>query len=204
MKKTNMFSKIWTSLKHQFIRLFGFGRHKNAINVLQEESLMSPSKMIIRNFLRNRLAMLGLFGFLLMVFLTFGITAIIPYDEKYSEGAQNYLPPNTSYLKYPTKLEKEGIRLIASSASFSVAISKQNNIYAWGSNTKNFNKKDVQKWQPIASKITQLAAGIDHIAAVVENEVTNVWRYNLLLDISSNEAQVAKDGTVWYQGTPIR
>lgn len=200
MKKTNMFSKIWTSLKHQFIRLFGFGRHKNAINVLQEESLMSPSKMIIRNFLRNRLAMLGLFGFLLMVFLTFGITAIIPYDEKYSEGAQNYLPPNTSYLKYPKKLEKEGIRLIASSASFSVAISKQNNIYAWGSNTKNFNKKDVQKWQPIASKITQLAAGIDHIAAVVENEVTNVWRYNLLLDISSNEAQVAKDGTVWYQG----
>ena len=83
-----MFSKIWTSLKHQFIRLFGFGRHKNAINVLQEESLMSPSKMIIRNFLRNRLAMLGLFGFLLMVFLTFGITAIIPYDEKYSEGAK--------------------------------------------------------------------------------------------------------------------
>jgi len=88
MKKTNMFSKIWTSLKHQFIRLFGFGRHKNEINVLQEESLMSPSKMIIRNFLRNRLAMLGLFGFLLMVFLTFGITAIIPYDEKYSEGAK--------------------------------------------------------------------------------------------------------------------
>lgn len=200
MKKTNTLTKIWTSIKHLFIRLFGFGRHKDAINILQEESLMSPTKMIIRNFLRNRLAMIGLCGFLLMLFLTFGITAIFPYDEKYSEGAQNYLPPNTSYLKYPKKLEKEGIRLIASSSSYSVAISNQNNIYAWGSNTKNFNKKDAQKWQPFAENIKLLAAGIDHVAAVVETEATNVWRYNMVLDLSSSEAQVAKDGTIWYQG----
>ena len=199
MKKENTFKKILNSFKSLFVRLFG--NRKKQIDILEEEALMSPTRIIIKKFFNSKLAVIGLIGLLLMLICTFVMSLIIPYDELYFEGTQANLPPNTSYLKYPSKLEKEGIRLLTSGNSFSIAISKENNVYAWGTNIFNIRDDAVSKWQEYAPYIIDIAAGTQHALALVEKPVQHVWRNYVVLQFSEYlDLFEATDGSRWFFG----
>jgi peptide/nickel transport system permease protein len=161
----NVLNRIWKSLKNLFLYLFAFGKAKKTLSVLEEEAIMSPTKIIIKNFRRNKLAMGGLIVFVLLIVSVFSLSWAIPLDISESSGIQKNLAPGMNYLNYPKQLEREGVAMISSGNSFSVGLSNTGNVYVWGVNTRNV------KSIPAAvknSNIVWVSAGSTHIVAITD------------------------------------
>ena len=74
--KKSVFSRILSSIKNLFVLLFGFGKQKEQI--FDDSIILSPRKVALNNFKRNRLAMSGLALFIVMT-LTIAIgSSVVP------------------------------------------------------------------------------------------------------------------------------
>jgi peptide/nickel transport system permease protein len=110
--------KLLQSAGRMFKRLFV--PEKDIRNILEEEALASPGKLVAKKFFRSKLAMIGMVGFVLMIVFTFGLSIFIPLDLFRTSAHHANLPPDYSYLNFPRALEKEGVAMIDSGVAFSI------------------------------------------------------------------------------------
>lgn len=151
------------------------GQHVN--KALQEEAVTSPSKMALRNFMSNRLGMVGLIGFLIIVLIVFIGSRFLPYDPYYSQGIMKNISPGSGYMNVPGDLTSEGIKDISVGTTFSVGLSEAGNIYVWGHEPAD----KVPMPQEVKDKqgnFKLVAAGDKHIiVATNDNEILG-WGLN--------------------------
>ncbi len=124
--------KTLTSFGKLILSLFKFGSHKEPVFSLEEESIMSPTKMVVRNFKRNRLAMAGLLAFIMLFVVIFGGTVLFPIDLYETEPVLRNTQPGTGYITVPNQVKNIGVQEISSGITFSIALANDGNVYAWG------------------------------------------------------------------------
>jgi peptide/nickel transport system permease protein len=123
-------AKLGKSFFSMFKRLFI--REKVHMSVLEEEALQTPTQTVIKNFVRTRLGVIGVISFILIMLFAFVGSQLRPIDESYQEPALSNVRPGANYLKYPSQICNEDIKDISSGVSFSVALTDNGNVYAWG------------------------------------------------------------------------
>ena len=157
-----------------FRRLFG-NRNKE-IDILQEEALQSPSKMMFDNFLHNKLGMAGVMGFLIVLAIVVIVPIFIPINLGDSDNTQVNIGPNLKMLSYDKNLLNGNCQDIAVGKTFSIGVDKEGNVYTWGY-TKLSSIMDVKNIPDNVkkAKIKMVAAGYDHAVAVDENNKVYVW-----------------------------
>ncbi|HCX78871.1 MAG TPA: peptide ABC transporter permease [Firmicutes bacterium] len=123
-------AKLGKSFGSMFKRLFI--REKDHLSVLEEEALQTPTQTVFKNFVRTRLGVVGVIAFILIMLFSFVGSQLRPIDESYQEPALSNIRPGANYLKYPAQIVKEGVKEISSGISYSVALTNEGNVYAWG------------------------------------------------------------------------
>ena len=144
---------------------------------LKEEAIMSPGKVALRNYFRNPLGVIGLAMFVAIVLVIFVGSKMLPFNQYYSQGNLTNVSPGAGYMNYPSEMEKEGVEKISIGNTFAIGLTKENNIYVWGSN----NEDDVLtipediKEKIKGKKIKDVAAGDRHIIIATEDDEIYGW-----------------------------
>lgn len=99
---------------------------------LEESEIVSPSKQIIKNFLANKLGVIGLVGFLAIVIFVFVGSKLFVYDPYYTQGVMKNISPGSGYMNVPKELEEEGIKKIAVTSTGAIGLSNEGKFYTWG------------------------------------------------------------------------
>ncbi|MBQ9046515.1 MAG: ABC transporter permease subunit [Solobacterium sp.] len=152
-----------------------FRNRNREVDLMIEEQIQSPGRMMLDNFLHNRLGMIGLIGFLAIFLFVTIAPHFVPIDLGQSDATQTNIPPTTSMMKLPDGL-KNNVQAIAPGPTFGVGCDKDGNIYTWGY-TKITDKIDIKNIPDKVkdSKIVDVAAGYDHIVALDEDNDIYVW-----------------------------
>ena len=152
-----------------------FGNRNKAVDALVEEQIQSPGKMMLDNFLHNRLGMTGLIVFLLILAFVVVGPYIFPIDLGDTDGTQQNVPPTSNMLSVPKALDGN-IQAIAAGPTFGVGCDKNGKLYIWGY-TKITDAIDLRNIpeEVLNAKIVDIAAGYDHIVALDEDNNIYVW-----------------------------
>lgn len=109
-----------------------FVSEKDHMSVLEEEALQTPGKTIMKNYFRQRLGIIGLVVFVLVLSFSFIGSQLKPIDLTYVETNLRNIRPSHNYLNFPAALAKEGVKQISSGISFSIGLSEKGKVYVWG------------------------------------------------------------------------
>jgi len=150
-------------------------RKKDALDVYQEEALLSPGKVIAKRFIKNKLAVIGIIGFISIFLFSFGLSLIIPLNLTYTNSFHRNLPPNFQYLSVPRQLQREGILQIESGNANSIGLSETGNVYVWGADYRGL--KDIPQ-EVLNANIVFVAAGTQHFIATDDQGNHYFWGYN--------------------------
>lgn len=166
---------LMNSLKNFARLIFGlFIPQKHQRSILEEEAVLSPGKLIVRNFLKNKTAILGLVMFSMIFVIVFGGSSIIPLNLLGGDDAiLRNLPPNRSYLRVDSSLDLNNINKIVSGRSFSVAIDNNGKAHFWG--IDNLNVADIER---STARFTQIVAGDRHVIALDTNGELHLFGFN--------------------------
>ena len=169
MKKESFFAKLGRSFKSLF-RSSVTG--KKEINVLEEEAIQSPMRTIIKNFFSNTLAKVGLVGFIFILLFSFVGSLFFPMDPLYTEPILKNVQPGRGYLDYGScDVKAEDIKQLASGATFSVVLTNDGKLCAWGQ-----DQDDVLEIPSNAdSGIKEIAVGDRHILALTNSGSIVGW-----------------------------
>ncbi len=145
--------------------------------ILEEEAITSPAKVALKNFLKNKLGMVGTIGFLIIVIIVFIGSTFLKYDAYYVQGVMRNVAPGFGYMKYPQELVDEGVKQISVGTTFAVGVSEAGNVYTWG--------HEIAKKQPMPQEvkdnqgnIAQVAAGDNHIIVLTNDNEIYGWGEN--------------------------
>ena len=152
-----------------------FGNRNNLENSLVEEQIQSPGKMMLQNFLHNRLGMFGLIVFLMIFLFVIVGPKFFPIDLGDTDSTQLNVPPTNSMLSVPKELDGN-IQDIAAGPTFGIGCDKNGKIYMWGYTkiTDTIDLRDIPE-EVLNAKIVEVAAGYDHILALDEQNNLYVW-----------------------------
>lgn len=164
---------LWSSIKSMFGS--GFSGKKKQLDVFEEEEIKSPAKVVFQNFIHNRLAQIGIIGFVFIFSFTFIGAMIFPMDPLYNEPVLQNVGPGRNYLDYPSQLNEKGVKDIQSGATFSVALDSYGKVYTWGYDQNNqLNVPSELK----GYKITKIAVGDRHALALTSSGKVLGWGYD--------------------------
>mgnify|MGYP003289601908 CR=1 FL=1 len=139
-------------------------------NKIEEEELLTPIQMVIKNFIRDRIAVIGI----VVVAVIFLCCVILPYffpiDRYYQDVTQANVAPGFGLLKVPKALGENGLHLSVGS-TFSVGVDKNGNVYEWGT----FPTDKLKKIPKDMGKLVQASAGLDHIVALNDKGEVFTW-----------------------------
>jgi peptide/nickel transport system permease protein len=192
--------KILESLKNLFTRLFFPKAMKKQTSVTQEEMSLSPGKIIAKNFFRNKLSTIGIVVFTSMFIFTFVLGMFFPLDLYYTNALQRNLPPSLSYLNFPAQLEKEGVVDIQSGVAFSIGLSKEGNVFFWGTDVRG--TKEIPE-EVLNANIVSISAGSQHAMAMDDQGKIYFWGYNQVgqSEIPERFAEALKNDPIkWLNG----
>ena len=156
-----------------FTRLFG-NRNK-VTDFMTEEQLQSPGRLILKNFLHNRLGMIGLIVFLLIFLLVMIGPKFYTLDLSYQDNTQLNVPPGMNMMSIPDGM-KHKVADISPGTTYGVGVDTDGNVYTWGYTkiTETIDLKNIPE-EVQNAKIVNVAAGYDHIVALDENGAIYVW-----------------------------
>ena len=187
--------RIGASLAKLFKYLFLPRGQMPTRSLYEEEALLSPGRIIFKNFIKNRLAIIGIIGIMGIFLFSFGLSAIIPINTFYTNTFHRNLPPNYSYLSVPSALRREGIAKIDSSNGGNVGLSNDGNVFVWGANYREtLAIPDAAK----AARIVDVSAGSQHYMAVADTGEIFFWGYN-----HQQQAQIHERFVDTFQTNPI-
>lgn len=149
-----------------FTRLFG-NRNK-VTDFMTEEQLQSPGRLILKNFLHNRLGMIGLIVFLLIFLLVMIGPKFYTLDLSYQDNTQLNVPPGMNMMSIPDGM-KHKVADISPGTTYGVGVDTDGNVYTWGYTkiTETIDLKNIPE-EVQNAKIVNVAAGYDHIVALDE------------------------------------
>jgi peptide/nickel transport system permease protein len=101
-------------------------------NVLEEDVLRTPGKVIFLNLIRNRLAIIGFIGFLSVFLFSVLGSQLNPLNVTYTELTNSNIRPSQNFLRMPRELGDKDIVKIVSGISFSVALTSDGDLTVWG------------------------------------------------------------------------
>lgn len=156
-----------------FSRLFGNRNRERSF--MEEEQLQSPGRMILHNFLSNKLGMTGLIVFLLIFLFVVVFPRFYTLDLGYQDNTQANVPPSMDMLSVPKELEGHIVD-IAPGTTYAVGVSDTGKLYLWGHTriTDTIDLADIPQ-EVLDAKIVKVAAGYDHIVAMDEDGGIYVW-----------------------------
>lgn len=162
--------------------LFTFGKKEVPVFNLSEEAVLSPTKVIIKNYRRNKLAMFGLVWFVLMIVVVFGGSAIYPIDLYETEPVLRNIQPGTGYTNLPSELNSVGVETISTGITYSVALGNNGDVYTWGVDVNDV--LSVPK-SIAAENLTKIVSGDRHALALTAGGKVYAWGNN-----NFNQAEV--------------
>ena len=156
-----------------FTRLFG-NRNK-VTDFMTEEQLQSPGRLILKNFLHNRLGMIGLIVFLLIFLLVMIGPKFYTLDLSYQDNTQLNVAPGMNMMSIPDGM-KHKVADISPGTTYGVGVDTDGKVYTWGYTriTETIDLKNIPE-EVQNAKIVNVAAGYDHIVALDENGAIYVW-----------------------------
>lgn len=152
-----------------------FGNRNKEVDVLVEEQIQSPSKMMLDNFLHNKLGMFGLIGFVVVFLIVVIVPMFMPINLGESDNTQTNVAPGLTMMAYPKELEGN-VADMSNGPTFGVGVSKDGKVYTWGHTkiSKIINVGNIPS-EVSRAKITQVACGYDHVVAVDKDNNIYVW-----------------------------
>jgi len=162
--------------------LFTFGKKEVPVFNLSEEAVLSPTKVIIKNYRRNKLAMFGLVWFVLMIVVVFGGSAVFPIDLYETEPVLRNIQPGTGYTSLPSELNSVGVETISTGITYSVALGSNGDVYTWGVDVNDV--LSVPK-TIAAENLTKIVSGDRHALALTAGGKVYAWGNN-----NFNQAEV--------------
>ena len=134
MSKDNKKKSDAAKVGHSFLGMFKrlFVHDKVEKDVLAEEALQTPGKVIFKNLIHNRLGVAGFIVFVAILLFSFVGSQLVPMRANYTELTNGNLKPGTNYLKYPKELDNKEIAQIVSGVSYGAAIDTDGKFYIWG------------------------------------------------------------------------
>lgn len=180
--KENPILKALKSFGKTLASLFTFGKKEEPVFNLSEEAILSPTRVIIKNFKRNKLAMFGLVWFILMILVVFGGSALLPIDLYETEPVLRNTQPGTGYTKVPTELNTVGVETISTGITYSVALGSNGDVYTWGVDVNDV--LSVPK-TIAAENLTKIVSGDRHALALTAGGKVYAWGNN-----NFNQAEV--------------
>lgn len=172
--KKNGLSKALSSFGKSIANLFTFNKNKN-INNLSEEAISSPTKTIVKNFVRNKLAMVGLFGFIIIFLLVVVGSILRPINLSFTDGSMQNVSPGYGYIEVPSELQKNGIKQISTGITFSVGLDDNGKFYIWGVDTNGVMDVPAEIQN---ETFTDVAAGNRHVLALSTSGKLYMWGSN--------------------------
>ena len=176
-KKKNIFSRMLSSFTSMFAGLFSPKARKsmNGLSVLEEEAITSPTKVVWKNFINDKLARIGLIGFVAILCFSFIGSIMFPMDALNTEAVIKNVQPGKGYLSVSDQLVKEGVKDIRSGITFSIGLSNEGNLYGWGIDQEgSLNIPDDVK----SRKIEKISIGDKHVLALSDTGKLYAWGYN--------------------------
>ena len=180
--KENPILKALISFGKTLASLFTFGKKEVPVFNLSEEAVLSPTKVIIKNYKRNKLAMFGLIWFVLMIIVVFGGSALYPIDLYETEPVLRNTQPGTGYTNVPSELNSIGVDTISTGITYSVALASNGDVYTWGVDVNDV--LSVPK-TIAAENLTKIVSGDRHALALTSGGKVYAWGNN-----NFNQAEV--------------
>ncbi|HBK86661.1 MAG TPA: peptide ABC transporter permease [Firmicutes bacterium] len=176
-RQTGILQSFFSMIKRLFVK------DKPQLSALEEEAIQTPAKTVMKNFLRHKLGILGLVGFICILAFSFVGSYLKPINLGHMETTLRNIRPGYNYLKYPSQLVKEGVKTISSGVSFSVGLSQAGNVYVWGTQpvyllegfSTSIHKIPEEVKQ---ANIVQVTAGDRHILALDDRGKLYGWGLN--------------------------
>lgn len=174
-KKENAFLRTLGSFGRLVGSLFSFGRMKRPVDMLAEEAVMSPSKVIVKNFFRNKLAIGGLIGFTMMLSVVFIGAALNPLTILETNPIMRNTKPGLGYTKITNDAKNAELVQIANGSTYGIGLGKDGDVYAWGQDVLGATKipSDIN-----ALQIKKIASGDRHAIVLTTSGKIYGWGNN--------------------------
>ncbi len=171
-----------------------FGNRNKEINFMEEEQMQSPGRVVLKNFLGNKLGMTGLIVFLLIFAFVMVGKAFFPLDLGYQDNTQTNVPPGMDLMEVPAGLAGN-VQDIAPGTTYAVGCDTDGKVYIWG-HTRITDAIDLANIpeEVTQAKIVSLAAGYDHVVAMDDQGKLYVWGNTRL-----NQAKFPDEMTMAFQ-----
>ena len=177
----------------------GQNPQNNENDKLKEEAILSPGKVAVRNYFRNPLGVIGLIMFIAIILIVFVGSAILPFNQYYSQGNLTNVAPGGAYMNYPKEMKKEGTEKISIGNTFAVGLTKEGNVYVWGSDNEDkiISIPEKVKDGLDGKKVTDVTAGDRHILVATEDNEIYGWGNNSFQQTEMpkmQESQIKSEG----------
>lgn len=150
---------------------------KTGADLLKEEVITSPGKVIFLNFISKKLVRIGLVMFLAVFSFVFVLGPIINYDPYTNEMLYTYSRPGRNYLKIDKQVQGKDIIDIQSGLTFTVALDAEGKLYYWGQDEYGINNK-IKELSESPKTFGMVRAGNKHILALSKNGDLEIFGYN--------------------------
>ncbi len=177
----------------------GQGPDDNENKDLKEEAILSPGKVAVKNYFRNPLGVIGLIMFIAIILIVFVGSAVLPFNQYYSQGNLTNVAPGGAYMNFPKEMEKEGTKKISIGNTFAVGLTNEDNVYVWGSDNEDKVTSIPEKVKEglDGKKVTDIAAGDRHILVSTEDNDIYGWgnnSFNQTQMPGMQESQIKSEG----------
>ena len=167
-KKKQFFLARW------FKRMF-FGPQKEIQDLLKEEQVQTPLKIIIKNFFGKWTVRVGLTIYLaIFLFVLIG-PRFFPLDLSDQDSTLINLPPGYNMMTLPEEMEGN-VADIAAGNTYGIGLDNEGHLYTWGT-TRITDKIDIANVPEEVhnADLKMIAAGADHAVALDVNGQLYVW-----------------------------
>ena len=155
--------------------LFLGSKHLDEIDVLKEDEIQSPLRTIVKNFLENKIAMVGTVVFAFILFASLILPFFKPLDTSFQDSTQQNVAPGLTMLSIPNELANN-LEQMSVGSTFSFGVDKEGKIYNWG----QFSNRKLLEIPEDMGKLVQVSAGHDHVLALSEDGKIYTWGNNRL------------------------
>lgn len=139
---------------------------------LAEEAVQTPLRTALQSFFARRMAVFGLFLFLLIFVLTFVLSALYPMDVTQQDVTQQDISPGFDMARLPAAMQ-DSPRSLSAGSRFSVGADREGQLHVWGKLTPR------QSQLPAGARdIAQVSAGLDHLLALDTQGRLYTWGSN--------------------------
>lgn len=169
---------------------------KTGQDILREEAVMSPWRMVWRTFSHMPLGMIGLVVFIGIFILIFGGSQLLKFDPYFAMGVMRNIRPGSGYMNIPSEMLDEGVKDISIGITYSVGTSQEDKYYFWGFDSFGNLEMPEDIAKALEGKpIKQAVAGDRHILVLTEDDEVYGWGNNEFQQtvVPENLKQIAKE-----------